>query len=332
MKVDDVLAAWKKGNYKPLYWFQGEEDFEIDQLVQYAENNILSESERAFNLSIFYGRDSDVQHILQTCKMHPMVGERTLVIIKEAQMLKEIDQLDSYFNHPLSSTILIVAYKGGVLDKRKNFTKTVNKTAVVFETAKVRDDQELAPWVIDYAQSKGVTISPKCAMLIIEHIGNNRARISNEIDKLLLNLGSRTTITEHDIEVYIGISKEYNVFELKKAVAQKNLSRALAIIQYFDANPKSGSIHSVVPILFMEFQKLYMAHSKKDLSFDSLKPIYFNYYFYQEALPTLKLYSLPDVEKALLLLYQYNLKSIGVGVAAQSSTALLKELITKIIL
>jgi DNA polymerase-3 subunit delta len=329
---DEVLKLWKKQDFQPLYWFHGEEDYEIDLLVQHAEEHILTDEEKAFNLFVFYGRDAQWQEVLNACRMHPMAGARQLVILKEAQMMKDIEQLEGYFLHPLNTTVFIVAYKSKPFDKRKSFSKVIAKRAVVVETVKLREDK-LAPWVIDYFENKGFTITPKCAALLVEQIGNSVSRISNEIDKLLLNIKDTKNITEEHIESFIGISKEYNVFELQNAVTKRDLPKALAILQYFEANPKSASIHSVIPLLYSEFSKLYVAHGLKDKSVESLKTVYFNAYFAMEARNTLKMYNAVEVEKVILLLHQYNLKSLGVGVSSSiSQPELLKELIAKIIL
>lgn len=328
-----ILSSWEKQSYEPVYWFQGEEDYDIDVLVQYAERNILSEAEATFNLSIFYGKDAIWQDVANACKTLPMIGKHQVVILKEAQQMKDkdLENLEPLFTNPVSTTILIVAYKGKSLDNRKSFTKTVKKHAVVMETVKLRDEK-LVPWVIEFVESRGFQIHPKSAALIAEHIGNDQSRITNEIEKLLINLKNRKKITDGDIETYIGISKEYNVFALQAAIAQKNLSQALTIIKYFEGNPKAGPLQLILPTIYAHFSKIYAAHALPDKSVNGLKAVFHNYYFANDASVTMKHYNFRDVERVLLLLHQYNLKSVGVGDVGTPHPELLKEMVVKMIM
>lgn len=328
-----ILSSWEKQSFEPVYWFQGEEDYDIDVLVQYAEKNILSESESTFNLSVFYGKDAQWQDILNACRTLPMMGKYQVVILKEAQQMKDkdLESLEPLIAKPVPSTIFIVAYKGKSLDKRKSFTKTVAKHAVVMETVKLRDEK-VVPWIIEFIEAKGFKIQPKSAALIAEHIGNDLSRITNEIEKLLINLKNRKKITDEDIETYIGISKEYNVFALQAAIAQKNLPQALTIVKYFEGNPKAGPLQLILPTIYAHFSKIYVAHGLHDKSVNGLKAVFHNYYFANEASVTLRNYSFTDVERVILLLHQYNLKSIGVGDTGTSHTELLKEMIVKMIM
>ncbi|HRN80417.1 MAG TPA: DNA polymerase III subunit delta [Ferruginibacter sp.] len=330
--AEKILTSWKKKTFKPLYWFQGEEDYEIDMLVQYAEHHILTEEEAAFNLNILYGKDAEWNDVINTCRSHPMFGSRQLIILKEAQLMKDIEKLEPYFQQPLNSTILIVAYKGKSLDKRKTFTKVVVKTAEVVETAKIKNDGQVLAWIEDYAHRKGFDMKPKAVALLFEHIGNDLSRISNEIDKLTLNIRDKKQVDESDIEKYIGISKEYNVFELQGAISTRNLTKALSIIRYFESNPKAGPIQLVIPTLYAFFNKVYVAHNLSDTSVNGLKAAFGNYYTAGDVKTAMAKYNFAETEKVILLLSQYNLKAVGIGNPGVSDGSLMKEMASKIIL
>ena len=316
MSVDKIINDWKKKSFKPIYWFEGEEEFFIDKAIEYAEHHILSESEASFNLSVFYGKDANWPDIINACKRYPMFAERQVVLLKEAQQMRDVEKLESYIDNPLSSTIFVVSYKDKKLDARKKFAKLVKEKGVLVSTKKMYD-KELPQWTQELLQTKGLTITPKGLALLVDHIGNDLTRIENEIDKLSVNLGKRTSITEDDIEKYIGVSKDFNVFELQAALAAKDLSRSIRIIQYFEANPKAAPIQLVLPSLYSFFSKVFMIFGA-------------NPFFMKDYLQAAKLYSYPGVEKALLLLHNYNLKSVGVGSIGTDDASLLKEMVVKI--
>lgn len=330
MSVEKIISDWKKGSFKPIYWLEGEEDFFIDKAVDYAEHKILNESESSFNLSVFYGKDANWADIVNACRRYPMFAERQVVVLKEAQQMRDVEKLETYMENPLTSTIFVVSYKEKKLDARKKFTKLVKEKGVLVTTKKMYD-RELPEWTQTLIHSKGLTISPKGLALLVDHIGNDLTRIENEIDKLSVNLGKRTNITEDDIEEYIGVSKEYNVFELQAALAAKDLARSIRIIQYFEANPKAGPIQLILPSLYSFFSKVFMIFGAGSSDEKSIAAaIGVNPYFMKDYMQAAKAYSYPGVEKALLLLHQYNLKSIGVGSANTEDASLLKEMVVKI--
>jgi DNA polymerase III subunit delta len=330
MSVEKIISDWKKGSFKPIYWLEGEEDFFIDKAVDYAEHKILNESESSFNLSVFYGKDANWADIVNACRRYPMFAERQVVVLKEAQQMRDVEKLETYMENPLTSTIFVVSYKEKKLDARKKFTKLVKEKGVLVTTKKMYD-RELPEWTQTLIHSKGLTISPKGLALLVDHIGNDLTRIENEIDKLSVNLGKRTNITEDDIEEYIGVSKEYNVFELQAALAAKDLARSIRIIQYFEANPKAGPIQLILPSLYSFFSKVFMIFGTGSSDEKSIAAaIGVNPYFMKDYMQAAKAYSYPGVEKALLLLHQYNLKSIGVGSANTEDASLLKEMVVKI--
>ncbi len=331
MSVEKIISDWKKNVFKPIYWLEGEEEYFIDKAVDYAEHHILSESEASFNLSIFYGKDAQWADVVNACRRYPMLAERQVVLLKEAQQMKDLDKLESYLENPLGSTVFVVTYKEKKLDARKKFTKLIKEKGVLLTTKKMYDSH-LPEWTQELLQSKGLTITPKGLALLVEHVGNDLTRIENEIDKLSMNLGSRIHITEADIERYIGVSKDYNVFELQAALATKDLSRAITIIQYFEANPKAGPIQLILPSLYSFFSKVFMVFGSGTGDEKSMAAnIGVNPYFIKDYVKAAKLYSYPGVEKVLLLLHHYNLKSVGVGDTGSEDASLLKELVVKML-
>jgi len=330
MSVDKIINDWKKKSFKPIYWFEGEEEFFIDKAIEYAEHHILSESEASFNLSVFYGKDANWPDIINACKRYPMFAERQVVLLKEAQQMRDVEKLESYIDNPLSSTIFVVSYKDKKLDARKKFAKLVKEKGVLVSTKKMYD-KELPQWTQELLQTKGLTITLKGLALLVDHIGNDLTRIENEIDKLSVNLGKRTSITEDDIEKYIGVSKDFNVFELQAALAAKDLSRSIRIIQYFEANPKAAPIQLVLPSLYSFFSKVFMVFGSGTQDERGIATaIGVNPFFMKDYMQAAKLYTYPGVEKALLLLHNYNLKSVGVGSIGTDDASLLKEMVVKI--
>lgn len=331
MSVEKIISDWKKKIFKPVYWLEGEEDYFIDKAIDHAEHNILSDSESPFNLSIFYGKDASWAEVITACRRYPMFAERQVVILKEAQQMRDVEKLEPYIENPLASTVFIVSYKDKKLDARKKFTKLVKEKGVLVSTKKMYD-RELPGWTQELLQSKGLSITAKALALVVDHIGNDLTRIGNEIEKLCLNLGQRRSITEEDIEEYIGVSKDYNVFELQSALATKNLSKCIQIIQYFESNPKAGPVQLILPSLYNFFSKVFMVFGAGSMDEKTVaSAIGVNPYFIKDYLQAAKLYTYPGVEKSLLLLHNYNLKSIGVGSTNTDDASLMKELVVKMI-
>jgi len=330
MSAAAIISNWKKKEFKPVYWLEGDEDYFIDEIIEYAEKKILSPSEAEFNQTIFYGKDANWTDIVNACRRYPMFAERQVVLLKEAQQMKDVEKLESYIENPLPSTILVVSYKGKTLDGRLKFSKTIKKKGEVFLSKKMYESQ-LPGWINDYLQSNGFQIKPKALHLLIEHIGNDLSRIVNEIDKLSINIGSEKNITEDHIEKFIGISKEYNIFELQNALSRKDAAKAIRIIQYFDANPKAVPIQLILPSLYGYFSKILSVHQMPDKSERTLKPVFsFNAHLVEQVLQAVKNYSFTETEQVILLLHDSNLKSIGIGNSGISTGSLMKELCYKI--
>lgn len=331
MSAEKIIGEWKKKKFKPLYWLEGEEDYYIDMIVDYAEHQILDEAEAGFNLTVFYGRDAEWSAVVNACRRYPMFAERQVVLLKEAQHMKDIEKLESYVESPLASTIFVVGYKTKTLDKRTKLSKLLKQHAEVFLSDKLKDFK-INEWIREMVMSKGYTISSKAVVLLEEHIGNDLSRMANEIDKLSVNLKGRTEITDDDIEKFIGISKEYNVFELQAAIAKKDLAKAITIIKYFEGNPKAAPIQLVLPALYANFSKVYTVFGMADKSEAALKPhFYFNATAVKNALDTIRNYGYEGIERILLLLHHYNLKSIGVGDTGTEDASLLREMVVKMI-
>jgi DNA polymerase-3 subunit delta len=261
-----------------------------------------------------------------------MFSERQVVLLKEAQQMGDIDKLEPYIENPLSSTILVVSYKEKKVDGRTSLSKLLKKNAEVLTTKKMYDNQ-LPDWTHDLVLSKGYEISEKALLLLVDHIGNDLNRIDNEVEKILVNLGTRKNINEDDIEKYVGVSKEYNPFELQAAVVKKDLPKAIRIVQYFEANPKAAPIQLVLPTLFNLFSKTYMVFGQTAKDDKSVAVnIGVNPFFVKDYMATAKNYGYEGVEAALLLLHEYNLRSVGVNNAGSSDASLMKELLFKMMM
>lgn len=329
MSVEKILGDWKKKQFKPVYWLEGEEDYYIDKLMQTAEHDLLTEAEAGFNLTVFYGREANWADVVNACMRYPMFAERQVVLLKEAQQMKDIDKLEGYINNPLSSTVFVVGHKEKKLDGRSKLAKILKEKGEVLTTKKMYDNQ-LPDWTEKLVASKGLSISQKALHLLVDHIGNDLSRIDNEIDKLSLNLGSRKNITEDDIEEYVGVSKEYNVFELQDALARKDLPKAIRIIQYFEGNPKAAPIQMVLPALYNFFSKVFQvfgvqARDEKMIA----TTLGVNPFFVKDYLGAANRYQYEGIERVMLLLHEYNLRSIGIRDSGTPDGSLMKELVVK---
>jgi len=329
MSAEKIIGDWKKKVFKPIYWLEGEEPYFIDQVIDYAEHQILNESEAGFNLTVFYGRDANWTEVVNACRRYPMFAERQVVILKEAQHMKDIDKLEGYVENPLPSTVFVVSYKEKKVDGRSKLAKTLAKNGELLSTKKMYDNK-LPEWTNQMVQQHGLTIDQKALLLLVDHIGNDLSRIQNEVEKLAVNLAGRKSITADDIEKYIGVSKEFNVFELQDALGKKELAKAIRIVQYFEANPKAAPIQMTLPALYNFFSKVYMIFGAGSTDEKAIATaIGVNPFFVKDYLATARNYNQQGIEKVLLLLHEYNLRSIGIHDAGTSDGGLMKELIMK---
>lgn len=329
MSVEKILADWKNKSFKPVYWLEGEEDFYIDKLMLEAEHSLLTESEASFNLTVFYGREANWADVVNACMRYPMFADRQVVLLKEAQQMKDLEKLEGYIAHPLSSTVFVVGHKEKKVDGRSKLAKLLKDKTELLQTKKMYDNQ-LPGWTEKLVSSKGYQINQKALLLLVDHIGNDLSRIDNEINKLLLNLGNRRNITEEDIEQYVGISKDFNVFELQDALARKDLPKAIRIIQYFESNPKAAPIQMVLPALYNFFSKVFQVfgvQSRDEKMIASSLGV--SPFFVKDYLAAAQRYDYPGIERILLLLHEYNLKSIGINDSGSTDGALMKEMVVK---
>lgn len=329
MSATKILSEWKKQQFKPVYWLEGEEAYYIDLLINYAEHHLLSEADAGFNLTLFYGKDASWADVVNACRRYPMFAERQVVILKEAQQMRDLDKLESYIAQPQPTTVFIVAHKEKKLDGRSSMAKLLKKNAEVFLSEKLYDNKVPA-WIQELAEEKGYQINQKAVQLLADHIGNDLSRIANELEKLMVNVPDKTTITEAHIETYVGISKEYNVFELQAAIGRKDLPKAIQIIQYFESNPKAAPIQLVLPSLYGFFSKTYMLFGLQGDDKSLAAQMGIHPFFLKDYRQAASIYGFPGIETAILLLQSYNLRAVGVNDAGTPDAVLLKEMLCKL--
>ncbi|MCO6498687.1 MAG: DNA polymerase III subunit delta [Chitinophagaceae bacterium] len=330
MAEASIIDGWKSKKYHPIYWLEGNEDYFIDEIVYYAEHKLLPEEQAPFNLTVLYGKDADWSEVLNACKRYPVSADKQVVLLKEGQQMRDLDKLEPYFEKPNEATIFVISYKGKTLDGRTKLAKTIKKNGIIFTSKKIYDNL-LPAWTNGYIQSKDFRIEPKALSLLVDHIGNDLSRITNEVNKLTLNIDKNRSITEDDIEKYIGISKDYNIFELQEALSFKNRAKAIRIVQYMESNPKAMPIQKLLPSLYGYFTKLMIVAQLGDRSDNTLRAHFYNNpAAISQAVAALRNYSFKDMENALILLHHYNLKTIGIDSYTNSPGSLLKELVYKI--
>ncbi|MCV9386171.1 DNA polymerase III subunit delta [Reichenbachiella ulvae] len=329
----EILKNLQAGQYAPVYFLQGEEPYFIDQIVDYIEEHAIEESMKGFNQIIVYGKDADIPNIINHAKGFPMMSERKLVIVKEAQELKGLDKEEgekfftAYLENPQPSTILVLAHKYKALDKRKKITKAFAKHAVLMDSAKMYDNQ-LPAWIESYVKAKGKKIEQKALFLITENIGNNLTRIANEIDKMLINIPNEDLIKPEHVYKNIGISKEYNVFELQKALSYRNVMKANEIVNYFKSDPKSNPIIPIIANIYAFFNKILLVHhsqNKSDKHLASLLGVH--PFFVKEYMMAAKNYPLSKVINNIKYIKIADMKSKGIDYPTQSEGEIMKELV-----
>lgn len=331
-----ILKHLNAGQYAPIYFLQGEEPYYVDLISDFIEKNALDESAKGFNQIILYGKDVSMSDILNNAKRFPMMSDRQVVIVKEAQNIMDLgkeagaNQLIQYCENPLASTILVFCYKHKKLDRRKAVCKSLEKHAVLLTSNKLYDNQ-IPEWIRDYFRLKEFKITDKSVFMLAEYIGNNLERLSNEIDKMLINFKEKVEINDHIIQKYIGISKEYNAFELQKAVAMRELVKANKIINYFESNPKSNPVIPIISLLYAFFAKLLITHSTADKSDNNLASVLkVNRFFVRDYTTAARNYPLQKVVSIIHDLRHADLQSKGVNAANLPDGQILKELVFKI--
>ncbi|CAM1344423.1 DNA polymerase III subunit delta [Tenacibaculum amylolyticum] len=329
--VKQIVGDIKQGNLKPIYFLMGEEPYYIDKISDYIEHNVLDESEKGFNQVIMYGRDVSVDEIVSSAKRFPMMAEHQVIIVKEAQDLsRTIDKLEAYAENPQPSTVLVLNYKYKKLDKRKKVYKTIAKNGLIYESKKLYENQ-VGDWIRRVLGGKKYNIEPKAAQMLVEFLGTDLSKISNELDKLTSVLPEDTIITPQHIEENIGISKDFNNFELRKAVGVKDVVKANRIINYFSQNPKNNPLVMTISLLNSFFTQLLLYHGLQDKSKASVaRALGVNPYFVDDYVQAARNYPMRKVSQVIGLLRDADVKSKGVG-ANQSQEDILKELVFKIL-
>jgi DNA polymerase-3 subunit delta len=328
----EIIQNLKKKIYHPLYVLMGEEPYFIDIIADYIAENILEESERSFNQTILYGKDTDKDTLLTVARRFPMMSANQVVILKEAQYFKDLeDELLTYVENPLKSTILVICYKYKSLDKRKKFVKLAAEKGIVFESPKIYENQ-LIVWINKYCFDNGYKISPQASAMLAEYLGTEISKVANELDKLMILLPSGATISPIDIEKNIGISKDYNIYELQNAIGEKDILKANRIINHFGANQKQNPIPKTISSLYFYFSKLLKFHFIQDKSKPNIsKALGISPYFVDGFLKAAKNYPPKKVVEIVALLREIDMKSKGIGNVSASEIDLQRELIYKIL-
>ena len=330
-EVIKIVNEIRQGNIRPIYFFMGEEPYYIDRLTDYIESNILAEEEKGFNQMVLYGKDVAIEDVIANAKRYPMMADRQVVIVKEAQELsRTIDKLEAYAENPQPSTVLVFAYKYKTLDKRKKVTKLLEKAGVVYESKKMYDNQ-VGDWIKRLLSGKKYAIEPKAAAMLVEFLGNDLSKISNELDKLMIIMPPGSTITPQVIEENIGISKDYNVFEFRKAIGERDQLKAYRIAGYFAQNPKDNPLVMTTGLVFGFFSQLLQYHGLKDKNPSNIaKTLRINPYFVKDYDIAARNFPMRKVSGIIASLRDIDVKSKGVGANAIPQGDLMKEMLVKI--
>jgi DNA polymerase-3 subunit delta len=327
---EQIISSLKKREYHSLYFLMGEEPYYIDLITDYIQKNVLDESSREFDLTVLYGKEIDVLQIINAARRYPMMGSHQVLIIKEAQLIKEWDKFTHYLNNPLSSTILVICYKYGSPDKRNKWYQDVKKVGIVFESEKVRD-YEMNKWILEYAKSKNVGIEEKAVSMLTEFLGNDLSKVAHEIEKLIITKPADfPKITPELIERNIGISKDFNVFELQNALINRDVLKANRIVRYFSENKKSNPMVLVLSQLFKFFADLMLYHYIPDKS-QVAAELKINPYFVKDYERASKIFGPWKTMNIISYIRETDARFKGVENQSADEGDLLKELIFKIL-
>ena len=330
---EDILKELKAKQYRAVYYLMGEEPYYIDQISNYIIDNVLTDVEKEFNLTVIYGADVDVATIINAAKRYPMMSERQVIVVKEAQAVRGMEDLSYYLQNPLNSTILVLCHKHGVLDRRKKLVAEIEKVGVLYESKKLKETQ-LPAFISAYLKRKGVDIEQKAIAMIIEFVGNDLGRLTGELDKLFITLPKNSTrITPEQIEQNIGISKDYNNYELRSALVEKDIIKANKIVKYFEENPKTNPIQMTLSLLFAFYSNLMLAYYAPDRSEQSVASFLGLKSPWQarEYIAAMQRYSGLKTMQIIGEIRYTDAKSKGVGNSSTEYGELLRELIFKIL-
>jgi len=332
MDFNQIIGDLKNKNYSPVYFFEGEEPFFMDQISDYILENVLTEDERGFNQTILYGKDLSLDSIMTAAKRFPMMAERQVVVIREAQNIKNIEDLAPYVEKPMRSTILVFNYKYKTIDKRKKLYKALQKNGVYLESKPLYENKVPA-WISEYLKEKNLGIDPRAAQMITDFVGSDLQRIVNELEKVTISLVPGTSIMPEDVEKNIGISKEFNTFELQNALGNKDILKSNRIINYFIDNEKLHPLTVIIGMLVTYFRKLliyYSIENKNDRTAVAQK-LGVNPFFINDYSNAASKYSLDKAVNIISMLREYDLRSKGARGGTTSNGDLLKELVFKIL-
>lgn len=330
---DDILRELRSKQYRPIYYLMGEEAYYIDLISDYIMDNVLTDMEKEFNLSVVYGVDVDIATVINAAKRYPMMSEHQVVIVKEAQSIRNIDELSYYLQKPLRSTILVMCHKHGVLDRRKKLAAEIEKVGILFESKKLKEAQ-LPAFITSYMKRKGVDLEPKATSMLADFVGTDLSRLTGELEKLIITLPKgQTRVTPEQIERNIGISKDYNNFELRSALVERNVLKANQIINYFEKNPKTNPLQMTLSLLFSFYSNLMLAYYAPEkseqgiASFLGLK----SPWQAREYQTAMKRYSGVKTMQIIGEIRYTDAKSKGIGNSSLTDSELLRELIFKIL-
>lgn len=327
LDVKQIIKQFKDKTPEPIYLLHGEESYYIDKITDAAIEYTLEDHERDFNQTIVYGKDADLNDLQAQLKQFPMMAERQLVILREAQEVKDWTPLEGYLTNPVPTSVFVICHKHKKADSRKRFYKLIQKSGVTFESKKLYENQVDA-WIKQHLKDKGFTISSKATILLVDFLGADLGKIAKELEKLTIVLEKGTEINDVHIEENIGISKDYNPFELSNAVAKRDILKAHKIINYFEQNPKATHITVLIPTIFSFFERLMKAHFLKTKDpYQLQSALRIPPFVAKETITAMQIYKPKKIAKNIALLHQYDLKSKGINRGPATDSDLLRELI-----
>lgn len=332
MDFNQILTDLKNRKFFPVYFLEGEEPYFMDRISDYILENVLTEDEKGFNQSILYGKDLTIDAIMTSAKRFPMMAERQVVVIREAQNIKNIEDITPYVERPLKSTILVINYKYKNIDKRKKLYKALQKNGIFFESKPLYDNQ-IPTWITKYLQAKNFGIDPRAAQLIADFVGSDLQRIVNDLEKVTISMLPGTSIMPQDVEKNIGISKDFNSFELQNALGKKDILKSNRIINYFIDNEKMHPLPSIMGTLVSYFRKLLLYHSfeNKLNSTEIAQKLGVSPFFINDYITAARNYNLDKVVMIISMMREYDLRSKGARGGSTENGELLRELIYKIL-
>jgi DNA polymerase III subunit delta len=334
MEADEIIAEIKAGRSVPIYLLHGEEPYFIDSISDFIQHHLLDAGQQVFNQRIFYGKDTDAKMVLDEASQYPLMSDKRLVLVKEGQDMKTLNQLESYLENPVPSTVLVLCYKYKKFDQRTKLAKLVKQNGISFESKRIYENQ-IPGWIQKEAAKKGLPLKPEAAELMAAYLGADLGSIQNNLDKIKISFPGHRSIGAEELQDIIGISKDFNVYELSNAIGLRDKTKVFQIIRYFAANPKANPIPVVLTNLYKFFSQLYIIKANNYKSEADLKRIFQpptgSLFLFKANLEALKIYDLSQLEKALLYLREYDLKSKGVNTRRPVEEALLKELAIKIL-